>query len=310
MLVSVLATVQIILVSWWAAHRGLSLPMAEVALHTVVTMAGALLVGSAARLTIARQRPDMRFVGDLSFALVTIVLVATAYTWSKLLIPGIHPRLFDAQLRSLDLLLTCGVDPGVFVRVLIGGAPWFARILGSVYGAFVWISLAGTAWYAAAPRVAARRRFVPAVASLWLIGSWGYLAVPALGPVFVDEAVWIEVHPLMPNLSDTAYWLALNYQATKQMLAGESETIVAWYGVAAMPSLHVGLTTLLALWAPSRVGNWLWWIIAALMFVGSVASGWHWLVDSIAGAVLAGAVYLIARPQRRIRWGEVDPGKG
>ena len=65
------------------------------------------------------------------------------------------------------------------------------------------------------------------------------------------------------------------------------------FGVAAIPSMHNASQALLAMWS-WRLNRWLGWGIwatFALIFLGSVITGWHYFIDAVAGTVLAVACY-------------------
>jgi hypothetical protein len=70
-----------------------------------------------------------------------------------------------------------------------------------------------------------------------------------------------------------------------------------------MPSLHVALHWLFALWAWRAARPLLVpWIIATLLtFLGSLATGWHWAVDGYAGVALASAAFAVAVLSQRLR---------
>src|SRR5207248_3280852 len=87
-----------------------------------------------------------------------------------------------------------------------------------------------------------------------------------------------------------------NYTAVLASLRGTPRPINILFGVAAFPSLHVAFQTLAFLWM-RRLTSWggtLFGIFALFIFIGSIVTGWHYLVDGIAGALLAWGCYIAA----------------
>jgi len=68
--------------------------------------------------------------------------------------------------------------------------------------------------------------------------------------------------------------------------------------VAAMPSIHMGVTFAMALWARDHARRWFWPLVAytALMGVALVYMAEHYVTDLVAGVVCAVAAYLVSRP--------------
>jgi membrane-associated phospholipid phosphatase len=65
--------------------------------------------------------------------------------------------------------------------------------------------------------------------------------------------------------------------------------------VAAMPSLHTGISALVALWAVSRLrSSWRWLLLVypVAMGVALCYFGEHYVIDEIVGVAAAGAVLL------------------
>ena len=73
------------------------------------------------------------------------------------------------------------------------------------------------------------------------------------------------------------------------------------FGIAAFPSLHVAFEVLALLWMRRlwRYGTMIFGFFTAVIFIGSILTGWHYLVDGLAGALLAAACYFVATRQYR-----------
>jgi hypothetical protein len=126
-----------------------------------------------------------------------------------------------------------------------------------------------------------------------MLGSLAYVLYPSLGPVYYwpSRFVWLDEAPYAQHLQ----WLLIRDYA----LFRDSPAYYAvklYYGVAALPSLHVGMFALFA------IATWRWralsavlWALTLVTFAGSMALGWHYAVDGYAGALLAWAAWWIAR---------------
>ena len=75
------------------------------------------------------------------------------------------------------------------------------------------------------------------------------------------------------------------------------------FGIAAFPSLHVGFQTFVFLWFRRLwlSGQIIFAIFVLLIFLGSVITGWHYLVDAYAGLLLAAIAYGVPARVFRIR---------
>ncbi len=241
---------------------------------------------------------------ELPLVIAASVLLAEAYMWAKVMVPALNPTLWDRQLAALDRALCLGVDPNVAVLTVFELGPrWAATALDTFYGTFVTGMLAANAWFLT-DRPARRRGFLVAVTVLWSAGFWLYVAVPALGPVYVDRRLWLEVRATFPVAARAQLELLANYRNVLAWLGGARVPISPTLGIAAMPSLHVAAHALFALWCHRLRSQWRAVFLATtiLTFVGSVATGWHWMVDGLAGALLALAA--------AVAGGAVEPGDG
>ena len=125
---------------------------------------------------------------------------------------------------------------------------------------------------------------------LLLAGEWLYMFVPTLGPAFRFPEMWL---PFAYGLEMTQHFQAYrmkNYQAVTQLPhGGPIGDIQLMFGIAAFPSLHVAFQTFAFLWMRRLwvYGEIVFGIFALMIIVGSVVTGWHYLVDGVAGFVLA-----------------------
>lgn len=218
-----------------------------------------------------------------------------AYTWIKLAIPVLHPQLFDQQLWNLDRALAFGYAPTVFLTSLFS-APVLMRFFDASYITVLFPALSIVpAFIASMPERRVRIAFVNSNALLWLIGAWLYVAVPSLGPAYRFPGVWLPLGPMLKHSQDAQHMLIENYAAVRSPPGWNAKPINIFFGVAAFPSLHVGFQVLSFFWM-RRLTRWgyVFGILAFLALIGSIVTGWHYLVDGIAGGLLAWACYAAA----------------
>ena len=248
--------------------------------------------------TTSRSLIQGRSYAALGLETGAIILVLTltwyAYSWPKVMVPILNPGLWDGVLARLDAALCFGVNPNEFLLTIFEGAPLAVnRIVDWYYGLFVLSQGALTAWFVTDPRANKRIAFGSAFILLWVLGAWSYVAMPALGPVYVFEDYFQRVVTIFPANAATQTALLTNYDAVCGLIAGKDALIMPHLGIAAMPSLHVAANFFFYLWscfAGSRLRLPLF-AMATLTFITSVAICWHYLIDGLAGMAFAGAAF-------------------
>lgn len=268
----------------------------------------------AARLGGERWRDYLRGIASGRWALgwarlwLMVAVQIYAYMWLKVSIPLVNARLWDGELWRLDRLLHFGVSPTVLAIELAAGTP-LARAIDVLYG--LWIPSVPLVfayvfcWREAAPR----RHLALASAALWTLGAWMYFALPAVGPCYASPDVMAPVAADMPTAVGTQRALWQNYLGMVRSRGAQPDHFQPMFGVAAMPSLHVGAYVLFALWSRRHARRWqlFWWLATGVIFCGSLATGWHYAVDGYAGALLAWLAIRIADRFEPVERGETEP---
>ncbi|HEV7920872.1 MAG TPA: phosphatase PAP2 family protein [Thermoanaerobaculia bacterium] len=269
-------------------------------------IAGQVLLGVAIRLGVAAARGGwrdylrrIRTVGwltdTLRLFLFTIVMIHT-YGWIKLTVPVFHPRLFDAELWNLDQFLFFGHSPTIFLLTLF--RPILRAFDWSYANIFIAAVLIAFSYFLSAPERRLRAGFANGNTAMWIAGAWLYMALPSIGPVYHFPDVWFEYSRLFPTTQYYQIVLMRNYQAMMRLAAGgRDEPIVIVYGVAAFPSLHVAFLSYTFLWFRRlwRYGEIVFGIFVFVIFLGSMITGWHYMIDGLAGFALAALCYVGAR---------------
>ena len=258
-------------------------------------------------------RPYLESLRSPSWLLLTAriwvagVLLLYAYTWLKVSIPLLNERLWDAELSRLDQTFHAGLSPSRFLVALFEGTP-VLRLLDGVYGIWLPMTMSGAGFFAMTLSPRARAQFFFSYVMIWTLGVWTYVALPALGPALAYPWEWTTVHADLPQALETQARLMGNYQkvvesrVTGVLRAGFNPSL----GVAAMPSLHVGIDALLLLWCFRRARPLAAVFLAALLltFLGSIVTGWHYAVDAYVGGLLA---YVSFAASRRVSLHLPDP---
>jgi hypothetical protein len=271
----------------------------------LLSMATQALVGVVLRCLIALVRRDggyLRVIRTREWLIDTARLIAGAaliiftYGWIKLVVPVVHPTLFDQQLWDLDQTLFFGIAPTVFLLDLFGSGA-FLRAIDWLYANIFFAStIVAMTYFLSDPRHRVRVAFANGYAVLWITGSWLYMLVPSLGPAYRFPDIWMAHRDTLRITQTFQALLMRNYQNVIRTAAGEpAGGIQIAFGIGAFPSLHVAAQLYVFLWM-RRLWTWgevLFGIFVVAIFLGSMITGWHYLVDGIAGAALALACYAL-----------------
>jgi hypothetical protein len=271
------------------------------------------LVGAGIRLAFAARRGNARellatyrskdWIVDTFRLAVFGGLWAHTYSWIKLATPMLHPRLFDQQLWNLDRILCFGFSPNIFFLTLFS-KPEALQAIDWIYaiGFLASVNVIGT-YFASVPEKHVRIAFMNSNALLWLVGAWLYVAVPSLGPAYRFPEVWLPMARLLQRTQHFQRLLMSNYRALLSAPQRTPQAINILFGVAAFPSLHVAFQVLAFLWM-RRLTKWggiVFGSFAIFIFIGSIVTGWHYLIDGIAGAALAWMCYAASQRVPAIR---------
>ncbi len=241
----------------------------------------------AARLTSARV--FLEFVAAMVAVHVTLVVFVNL----KQYVPALNPRLYDSPLWRFDAWLHFGIDPAVWATDF---ATRFGLLgfLDHAYLLFFPTQLLVPLLFVFSTRLRpARGGFFFAYCLLWMLGSLVYILWPALGPAYYRPMRFLGLDgaPLAQHLQWTLIQDYARFRAGPEYYA-----VKLYYGVAALPSLHVGMFTLFSLATTRWRGLCLLlWVLTAITFVGSLALGWHYAIDGYAGALLAGLAWSLGR---------------
>jgi membrane-associated phospholipid phosphatase len=193
----------------------------------------------------------------------------------------------DAQLLALDLHLF-GFEPSVAMQSFI--SPALTAWMQFAYAFHLYnIPLVACFIYLKRPR-SNFREMMCGLSVISFFGILGYLLVPAIGPVYTLRGVYTV--PLSQPLE------VFNRQIEFMDFARIQRDV--------FPSLHVGISFVVWLYA-YRNSKKLFWLLSPLvlsLWVSTVYLRYHYVVDCIAGLILAPLCFLLANRLFK-RFGEV-----
>jgi membrane-associated phospholipid phosphatase len=219
-----------------------------------------------------------------------VLLIPITYKELSYLIPLIHPRDFDATLAGIDQRLF-GVNPTVWLERFTW--PPLTEVLQLTYSTYYFLPLVlgvvlwRKGWF---------EKFdfwVFIVVLGFYVSYLGYVAVPAIGPRFLPSILDAQTIPL------TGVWL---FQRVREML-DRAEGITR----DCFPSGHTELTLLVLYYARTFHRKVFWWLLplGTGVIVSTVYLRYHYVIDVVAGALVAVAIVIIAKPLYRALGGNV-----
>jgi membrane-associated phospholipid phosphatase len=213
-----------------------------------------------------------------------VALIPITYKELSYLIPLIHPRDFDTTLAGIDHRFL-GVHPTVWLERFLW--PPLTEVLQLTYSTYYFLPLVlGVVLWRR--RSFQKFHFWVFIAVLGFYLSYlGYITVPAIGPRFLSSIVEAQTIPL------TGVWL---FGPVREML-DRAEGITR----DCFPSGHTALTLLVLFYARSFHRKVFWWLLplGTGVIVSTVYLRYHYVIDVVAGALLAVAIVMIAKPLYR-----------
>jgi hypothetical protein len=242
----------------------------------------------------ARARWTRSRIAVVALAVLCFHVTYLAYRNIKSVAPVLRPGdLFDRRLNDVDRWLFGGRDPGELLHGLLGtGAA--AHVLSAIYMLFfTLIPVALAAGLVLLRDLRAGLHVATALSLTWLLGAGSYLLLPSIGPFHIDVATYASL-PITPvrELQDALV-------AQRGMFLADPSAPGAAQSIGAFASLHTAIcaTALLVahrLRVPRPVVVALW-AVTLTTIVATVYFGWHYLLDDVAGVVIAVLALAITR---------------
>ena len=239
----------------------------------------------------------VEFAKRIAFAFVTLgfcCLFLSAFSAVKTSLPytaemwGLEPFFADPFLAEVDRLMHFGTDPWVWTHALTETLGWdnFAVHASIVYGP-MWLILA---FYLPAIMVFAgedRRtmnHYVALYAFSWVVlGNVFAMIGQSGGPIYFDNitetARFAELHASLATASMANSWFGAVQPALWQAYVTEDQAIGS--GIAAFPSLHLGMIMVVALYLAEKhavLRAFGVFMVVSVLFI-SVWVGYHYAID-------------------------------
>lgn len=250
------------------------------------------LFGPAWRKFITQDYVTLQRLVDALHAMVGLKILLAMHALIKQSIPLINPSLFDETLLSLDILIHGGINP----------MKWSVNALHE-HGVSKFIDICYVAWYQlkvpilfvfiAHPNRSVFERFYFAYFAMWVLGGLLTVLVPSVGPLYIYPEWFHGTYKPLASALQEQLWA--HYQ---ELLKDPTHYLPHSYeGVAAFPSLHVGIAALFSffIFDINKYFGLFLIIYTALIEVGSVYLGWHYAIDGYFGIALAYLLYSTSR---------------
>jgi hypothetical protein len=234
----------------------------------------------------------------LVFVLLLVPLFLGAFGRWKLMIQLVQPFGWDPALSALDARLHFGHYPWALLQPVLG-YPAVTRLLDLAYVPVMLALLVGmTVWLGWTTDSALRRRFLLTFVLAWiLLGTGLAIALSSAGPCYFGRVTGLPdpYAGLMTYLAQVNRTTPLTALLIQEGLWQSHVGRVAgsFSEISAMPSIHVAMPTLFALTAgqASVVAGRALAAFAVVIFLGSVALGWHYAIDGYVGAAGVAAIW-------------------
>ncbi|MBA3300429.1 MAG: phosphatase PAP2 family protein [Thermoleophilaceae bacterium] len=227
-------------------------------------------------------------------AVISFYISYLAYRNIKSMVPLLRPGdLFDRELADFDRVLFAGNDPAALLHSLLGVGvqTQLLSVVYLLYLAFVPLSLALALVYSR--NLQGGLFFTTAMSINWTLGAASYLLLPALGPIYVTP---VEFAHLPTSGASDLQSLLLDQRI--EFLSDPAVTGAA-QSIAAFASLHVSMLFTVAVAAHllglARNVRIALWALVAVSAISTIYLGWHYVIDDVAGVVIALGALAIAR---------------
>jgi membrane-associated phospholipid phosphatase len=225
-------------------------------------------------------------------ALLGFYVTYMAYRNLKAVVPLLSDANFDRQLADADRTMFGGHDPATLLHTLLGAGA-VTHVFSTAYVAFiVFLPLTIGVALVFSHDLRTGLFYTTAQSINWVLGAASYFLLPSLGPAYADPALFSG----LPASEVTHQQSVLKDQRVAFLAHPASATPQA---IAAFASLHISMSTtalvssyLLGLRRRVKAALWAWF---ALTCGATLYLGWHYLVDDLAGVLVAAAAVAAAR---------------
>ncbi len=232
------------------------------------------------------------------FAMLLVSVFSSTFVIIKDLIPVMNMFAWDPQFAALDRSLHGGTDP-YLLQMPLFGTPYATTFINLVYNLW-FIVLYFVVFMASFDRKHTVRRntlLISFVLIFTIGGNFLATVFSSAGPVYYQYFGYGDHFlPLLETLKDFSAFSPVWALDTHEMLLDGYINNGPMKGISAMPSMHVAIAVMLAIYGfhCRRWAGWLLVVYALLIQLGSVHLAWHYAIDGYAGAVLAAGCWMVA----------------
>jgi membrane-associated phospholipid phosphatase len=259
----------LVMTLWLFAARGIAEPL--------VWLFGGQFAGTLLLAVWASRRPDSAARWRCRLAWCAIV-INVSYVAMRSAVPAVHPASFDSLLSNADIRIL-GAPIAVLTKPITHA--WLTEVLNFCY--FIFYPWLISVWLRFSFRDAATiRRLCAGIFTIYGVGFFGYLLVPAAGPQFFAELAPVLNFPL-----EGGFFTRLQNGIVEN----------GCNRVDAFPSLHCAVSAFLLWfdWHHARRAFFVMLTPCIGLWFSTVYLRHHYLIDVIAGFALTAATIATIR---------------
>lgn len=298
---TVMALVTAVECAWWAVIWHLGLAPAPYLLTYIALAFIALVCALTLRFLLGPRLGSPNWP-PLIAGTALLGLGASLFLPLKYAIPQLVPFWVDPALASAERAMF-GADPW---RVLDGVVGWAVVPMDALYG--LWLPIQSLLLFITLtqpPSPAKSRALIAYVLAWFLLGVVAATVFSSAGPIFFDQIFGGATFAgLRETLQNRGAWVVLaeSDKMRSAMVSGQPGIVA---GISAVPSIHVAISVWIFLLA--RDTDWraspYALVYAALIWIGSVQLGWHYVMDGLAGALGMLGIWTLSSSLQRLLGG-------
>ncbi|MDO9324658.1 MAG: phosphatase PAP2 family protein [Methanoregula sp.] len=258
---------------------------------TALLVTYAVLASSVLAAAMYRERVGPAKRGFHLSVITSVIVVLTIFNSLGPIIAGIHATTFDARLIAVDHAIF-GVHPTVWLERSIN--PLFTSLLQFAYISYYFIPISLGVVLIARGRFGKFEEVLFGILLCFYLSYVGYLLVPAIGPRFTLnhlQTADLQISPFIQSIQDALNGLEKNKND-------------------AFPSGHTAISLICLYYAWKEREKILFAVMLPLvtgLIISTVYLRYHYVIDVIAGIVLAGLTIALAPGLRRLL--TISPGR-